>query len=68
MVEIRSIEVCAEQARAIADLMEVVPGIIAFEKVDQLRILESELSKYGRKFSSRFDYASYLTREAPAAF
>ena len=54
-----------EQAEELADLMEIVPGIIAYQKEEDLKILKEGLAAYVKRFESRFDYPAALELEPP---
>ena len=56
----------SEQAEELADLMEIVRGIIAHDKEDELDMLREGLAAYTKKFESRFDYLACLEAEPPA--
>jgi hypothetical protein len=57
-----------KQAEALADMLEIVPAIIAFNKDDDLAMLRQSFAEYSAKFASRFDYHVLLDTEAPEAY
>ncbi len=56
------------QSEDLADVMELVPGIIAFENDEELAALRTYLIEYTAKYVTQFDYHSYLDRDPPTSY
>lgn len=57
-----------KQAEELADMLEIVPSIIAFDKIEDLVLLRQSFQDYSAKFASRFDYSALLDSDPPSAY
>lgn len=66
LVEIRNLAPQTEKQKqvcALADILELIPGVIAFNKEEYLAIIREEFEKYAAKYNSPYEYHLYLDRD-----